>query len=97
MASLTDPARVRELLTAARFTDITVTHTDSPVIWGKDAEDATEFIVDTARIRMDLAAVPTDVVTTARADLHTKLLRHETPDGVRLPGAVWLVTATRGL
>lgn len=95
MMSLSDPAQVREVLTAAGFDEVTVTPLAGPVDWGRNADEAVDFYFAMGPVRFNLAGLPEETVRTARDQVRASLLPYETPEGVRLRGAVWLVTATR--
>jgi len=86
MASLSDPARIREVLHG--YADVAVTPVDTDTVWGRDASDAVDFILS----RTPGRTVPPDT----RALLEDTLRPYETDRGVRLRAAVWLVTASRG-
>ncbi|MGW6535506.1 class I SAM-dependent methyltransferase [Streptomyces sp. NPDC055051] len=95
MMSLSDPARVHEVLTAAGFADVTTTPVEGLVHWGRDAADAADFFFAMSPVRFNLDSLPAEVIAAVREEVTTALRRHETPEGVRLGGAVWLTTATR--
>lgn len=85
MASLSEPARLREVLTA--YEDVTVTPIPVETVWGRTPSDAVDFI---------LSRTPGRVVTAAtRASLEKAFRPHATEYGVRMRAAVWLVTAVR--
>ncbi|MFF2778528.1 class I SAM-dependent methyltransferase [Streptomyces sp. NPDC058052] len=95
MMSLSDPAHVHEVLTAAGFADVTTTSVEGPVHWGRDAGDAADFFFAMSPVRFNLDSLPEQVTAQAREQVTAALRRYETPEGVRLRGAVWLVTAAR--
>jgi SAM-dependent methyltransferase len=95
MASLTDPGRIHEALTGAGFVDVTTTPVQVPVIWGRDADAAVEFYFATGPVRFNLGDVDRAVVDRVRDEVRSALRAYETPVGVRLRGAVWVVTAIR--
>jgi len=95
IGSLVDPARIRAVLAAADFVEVTTTPLDYAVVLGRDAVDAVEFLFATGPYRYNLDGVDRGVEARARADLERALRAHETPDGVRLRRVDWLVTATR--
>jgi hypothetical protein len=95
MASLPDPGRIHEALTGAGFVDVTTTPVQVPVVWGRDADDAVEFYFATGPVRFNLADVDRAVVDRVRDEVRSALRAYETPVGVRLRGAVWVVTAIR--
>ncbi|MFF2511164.1 class I SAM-dependent methyltransferase [Streptomyces sp. NPDC058086] len=83
MASLSDPARIREVLHG--WDDVTVTPVATETTWGRDAADAVRFILSRAPGRT--------VDADTRAALQDTLRPYETDRGVRLRAAVWLVKA----
>jgi SAM-dependent methyltransferase len=91
--SLAEPARVRELLAAAGFTDVSLTGVREPLVAGRDAEDAVEFALGQPTTSEWLAAADPDAARRARDALHTAYAARETPEGVLLGSAAWLVTA----
>jgi SAM-dependent methyltransferase len=95
MGSLTDPARIHEILTAAGFADASITPVEVPVVWGRDADDAVEFYFGTGPVRYNLAEVAPATVERVRDEVRSALREYETPRGVCLRGGIWLVTATR--
>ncbi|WP_030544316.1 class I SAM-dependent methyltransferase [Streptomyces albus] len=95
MMSLSDPARVREVLTAAGFAGVTVTSVEGPVNWGRNADEAVDFYFTMGPVRHNLEKKPEETVREARDRVRAALRPYETPDGVRLRGAVWLAAATR--
>ena len=94
MASLVDPARIREVLGAAGFADVTVTPVEAMMDYGRDAADAAAFIMSMTPVRFNLQGVDQEIVDRTHEELRTGLRDFETPEGVRIPGAVWLVAAT---
>lgn len=95
MGSLLDPARVRRVLAAAGFTDIEVAPCEAPMTLGADAGDAADFIFSMGPTRYNLRDVDPATVARIRAEVGDALTEFETADGVRIPGGVWIVTATR--
>ncbi|MFI6005450.1 class I SAM-dependent methyltransferase [Streptomyces sp. NPDC051366] len=91
--SLSDPDRVRRLLTGAGFAEATFEPLTARMYFGADTDDAYRFVSGM------LGWMLTDLDDTSReralADLHTTLRAHGTPDGVLFPSAAWLITATR--
>ncbi|MER7576186.1 methyltransferase domain-containing protein [Streptomyces sp. NPDC126514] len=96
MGSLLDPARIRDVLTAAGFTDIEVTPAEAPMTFGANAGDAVDFLFAMGPTRYNLRDVDPVTVSRIRGEVHDALTQIETPDGVRIPGSVWIVTASRG-
>lgn len=95
MGSLTDPGRIRAVLAAAGFVEVTTTPVDCVVLLGRDAADAAEFLFATGPFRYNLDGVDGEVVARVRADVERALRAHVTQEGVRLHRVDWLVTATR--
>ena len=95
MGSLVDSARIHEVLGAAGFADVSVTPVRALMDYGRDAADAAEFILSQGPVRFNLEGVDQAVVERTREELRAGLRAYETSEGVRIPGAVWLVKATR--
>jgi ubiquinone/menaquinone biosynthesis C-methylase UbiE len=95
MGSLLDPARIRQVLSASGFTDIEVNPVEAPMVLGASAGDAADFVFSMGPTRYNLREVDPATITRIRAEVHGALTEFETADGVRIPGAVWIVTATR--
>ncbi|GAA3503407.1 methyltransferase domain-containing protein [Streptomyces prasinosporus] len=96
MFSLASPDRVRDVLTAAGFTGITVNRTQAHGVWGRGAADAAEFLLGTGPGRHLMEKADTTVRVRAHRTLTDHLRDHEAADGtVRLRSTSWLVVATR--
>ncbi len=95
MGSLTEPARIRQVLDAAGFAGTRVEPVTAPMDYGRDAADAAEFILGQGPVRSNLAGLEPGIVERTREELRKGLEAFETPEGVRISGAVWLVSATR--
>ena len=95
MGSLADPERIREVLSAAGFVEVTTTPVDAMVLLGRDAPDAAQFLFATGPYRYNLDRIDRDVVARARAEVELALRSYETPRGVRLRRVDWLVRAMR--
>ncbi|MET7731981.1 hypothetical protein ABZT02_11495 [Streptomyces sp. NPDC005402] len=94
MGSLIDPARIHQVLAAAGFTDIDIAPAEAPMTFGADAADAADFIFAISPTRHNLRPVAPATVARVRAEVHDALTEFETPDGVHIPGSVWIVTAS---
>lgn len=94
MFSLAEPSRVTEILAAAGFADIRLESIEAPMTYGADVAEAVDFVVGTGPVRA-LLQQGSLTVAQARRRLTDGLRPHLGPDGVALPGAYWLVTATR--
>ncbi|MEV0407115.1 class I SAM-dependent methyltransferase [Actinoallomurus sp. NPDC050550] len=95
MGSLVDPARIHEVLGAAGFADVSVTGVEALMDYGRDATDAAEFILGQGPVRFNLEEVEPAVIERTREELRAGLSAYETAEGIRIPGAVWLVSAVR--
>ncbi|MEU1891777.1 class I SAM-dependent methyltransferase [Streptomyces pristinaespiralis] len=95
MFSLADPGRVREVLSAAGFTGLAVEPVEASGRWGRDAEDATAFLMGSGPGRHLLSQVDEATGALARRRLTDILRPYEKDGAVRLRSTAWLVTAVR--
>ncbi|GAA3730367.1 methyltransferase domain-containing protein [Plantactinospora mayteni] len=95
MFSLADPARLTEVLGRAGFTDVRPRPVDVPMAFGADMAEAAEGFLGSGPVLAVLQQECGPSVEAAREILVEALRRYEGPDGVRIPGAHWLVTARR--
>ncbi|WP_020422695.1 class I SAM-dependent methyltransferase [Amycolatopsis sp. ATCC 39116] len=93
--SFAQPGYLRELLTGAGLTGVAVDDVRAPVRLGADATSAADFLRRGAMLRTIFERYPAETVERAVAALTEALVPHETPDGVLLGAAAWLVTARR--
>ncbi|WP_181776300.1 class I SAM-dependent methyltransferase [Amycolatopsis pittospori] len=93
MGSLLAPGRITEVLTAAGFHDIEITPVDADMGFGADIPAATDFVFSMAPIQHNLRNVDADSIAGLRDRVQDALGEFETPQGVRIPGGVWIVTA----
>ncbi|GII56891.1 methyltransferase [Planotetraspora thailandica] len=93
--SMSDPDRVRQVLTGAGFTDVGTSPVDAPQVWGRDAEDAAAFLGAWGPVQHIMRQVEPDAAARARHTLTEALRPFEQPDAVRLRGTAWLITAIR--
>lgn len=91
-SSLGDPDQVRELLTAAGFTGVRSTGLSERMFFGRDVEDAAEFVE--AQFGWMTRELPGEVQARVRADLRVDLAAHLGEHGVRYDSAAWLVEAS---
>jgi SAM-dependent methyltransferase len=91
--SLSDPDRVRALLTAAGLTDVELDGTTAGIWFGNDADDAHRFVGGL----MGWMLQGLDDAGRARAidALHDTMAAHAAPDGVLFESAAWIIQATR--
>jgi SAM-dependent methyltransferase len=91
--SLSDPDRVRAVLTDAGFCDVDLEGTTAGMWFGDDADDAHRFVLGL----MGWMLGGLDDAGHARAidALHATMAAHATPHGVFLESAAWTIQATR--
>jgi SAM-dependent methyltransferase len=91
--ALSQPARVRELLAAAGFSDVDLRGLERPMYFGPTAEDATAFMHGlNAWMLRDLG----EQDRAHALDALSQVMRdHQGERGVELGSAMWLVTASR--
>lgn len=98
MFSMADPDDVRETLSAAGFTDIVLARTEAFGTWGRDADDAATFLLESGPGRhLTADAAPADL-DKAREALVNALRTLSAPNGpgadeIRLRSVARLVTA----
>lgn len=95
MFSLTDPERVRSVLTQAGFGQIALAPVEVSMTYGRHAASAAEMFLSTGPSQFRFREA--DPATKARAfQAITAALRpFEGPDGVRMRGTFWCVSAVR--
>jgi SAM-dependent methyltransferase len=95
MFAFADPDRVRAVLAAAGWRDITITseHRSILVGGGGGVDDAVAFLRTGSMGRMMLAGADAGTADRALAAVRTALVPHTDDDGVHLGAAVWLVQA----
>jgi SAM-dependent methyltransferase len=95
MFAFADPDRVRAVLAAAGWRDITITseHRSILVGGGGGVDDAVAFLRTGSMGRTMLAGADAGTADRALAAVRTALVPHTDDDGVHLGAAVWLVQA----
>jgi SAM-dependent methyltransferase len=93
--SLADPERVRSILADAGFVDVSLEDVVEPMRMGSSVEDAVAFMQRTDLAKTLFENVEEDVAAKAWAAIREALQPYESPAGVVLNGAAWLVTAHR--
>jgi SAM-dependent methyltransferase len=91
--SLSDPDRVRQLLTSSGFADVRLRSLHEPMYFGRDADDACEFV--SAQFASMLADLDADARARALDNLRATVADHQTGRGVLYDSAAWLVEARR--
>jgi SAM-dependent methyltransferase len=90
--SMSDPDRVEVLLTGAGFADVELAACSTPLLFGRDVDDAATFLLG-----MLGWMLPADEPARRRAltALRDSLRAHQRADGVCYGSATWIVTAHR--
>lgn len=93
--ALANPERISAILAAAGWRDASIAPWDGAmhIGGGGDAREAADFLMRIGPCARAVAEQNLDP-STARAALSDYLVAHETPDGVALAGACWIVSAT---
>lgn len=91
--SLAEPRRVREVLGAAGFTDVELTDVREPVLIGRTAQDAADFQLGDPIVAGWLTDASQDTTARVAEALRSAYAERESPSGVWLGSAAWLVTA----
>lgn len=93
--SLAKPGRIRELLTAAGYAQIDITSVEGPLRVGDDADDVVAYYQAHPMAKGCVAMGGPAPAAEVLAAIRSELLCHESPSGVFLASAAWLVTARR--
>ena len=91
-----DRARVERILTEAGFGELSIQPVDQPVFLGKSIDDILENAGQFGPLSLAFADATPDQLAQAKAAIADMLKPHVQADGVRLPGACWLVSAKPG-
>ncbi|MEV7279871.1 methyltransferase domain-containing protein [Streptomyces sp. NPDC093111] len=94
MFSLADPDKAANLLRAAGLHEVSAERIQAHGTWGRTAQQAADFLLDSGPGRHLLSAVDPDTQAHARRRLTENLAAHETEGAVRLRSTGWLLTAT---
>ncbi|MFF9481244.1 class I SAM-dependent methyltransferase [Streptomyces sp. NPDC014733] len=92
--SLGGPDEIRGVLTAAGFTGVTTERVAAYGAWGRDADDAADFLLGSGHGRHWTSRADPATVARARTALTDRLRVYEEHGAVRLCNAARLVTAT---
>ena len=95
--ALADPDRLHAIFDRAGFSDCSIEPFESPMLVGGrgTVDDAVDFLFNTGMGHGLLADASSELRTRVVGAVHDALSAHATPEGVRLGGAAWVVTATR--
>lgn len=93
-----DRARVERILSAAGYAEISIEACDTAMTLGRNLDEAVDLVMQMGPGGAAVIQSEADEATKARiaAELRTMLADRETPDGVTLGAATWLVTARNG-
>ena len=91
--SWSDPARVKRILGGAGFRNVMMTPLDLSFAIGRDAAEAAEFATFIGQGARLLHGQPEGTRQAARVTFEAFFKDFEGPNGVSLPGALWLVSA----
>lgn len=91
-----DRARVERILKEAGFAALSFKPLDQQVFMGKTVADILENAGRFGPLARAFADAAPEQIEKAKAAIADTLKPHETPEGVRLPGACWLVRASAG-
>jgi SAM-dependent methyltransferase len=92
---LADPDHVRRVMAAAGFDGVEVEAIEQPLEFGTDADDAFTFARTMGIVEGMTRDLDDDDTARALAAVYALLKAHETPDGVLIGSAAWLITARR--
>jgi hypothetical protein len=88
-----DAARVRRILEGGGLRDVALTPLDVSFSLGRNAAEAAEFATFIGQGARMLHGQPDEIRQAARLAFEDFFRPHECPNGVSLPGALWLVSA----
>ena len=91
--SWSDPARVKRILDNAGFRNVVLTPLDLSFVMGRNAAEAAEFATFIGQGARLLNGQPDETRQAAHVAFEAFFKPHEGPNGVTLPGALWLVSA----
>lgn len=94
--SFADPEIARARLETAGYRDVRFSALDEPMCFGRDADDAYSFLSTFGITRGLTHDLDEDSRAASLAAMRKLVEAHETPDGVLLSSAAWLIEATRG-
>ena len=93
--ALGDPDRVRDILGRAGFRDVRIAPVEKQLTLGRELDATAEFMTQMGPAAAVLREVDAATTTRVVAAIREALVPHQTPDGIRLGSAAWLVTAVR--
>ena len=93
--ALSNPERTASLFSDAGFTDVTSTPVDQPMVLGANTGDAYEFFKEAGIAKGLSHDLDDEQKKQGFANLRQFLADHETPDGVLVDSASWIITARK--
>jgi hypothetical protein len=84
---------VSALLSDAGFGGIECTKVDEPMLIGRDVDDVVEYERASPAATEILAGLSPAQAAELTRHVRERLVAYESPGGVTMPGAAWLVTA----
>ena len=91
--SLAGTGRVGGLLSGAGFGGIEFAKVDEPMLIGRDEDDVVEYERTSPSASEVLAGLSPAQAAELAGHVRDRLVEYESPGGVTMPGAAWLVTA----
>jgi SAM-dependent methyltransferase len=92
---LAEPDHVRRMLDEAGYVDVALEAVEEPLEFGIDADDAFAFARTMGIVEGMTKDLDDDDTARALDAVHALLQAHETPEGVLIGSAAWLITARR--
>lgn len=91
-----NPDRVRGILDGAAFGGVSVDSRDVELVvgGGTDLDETTRLVMDLGPIARLLADADDALRTKVHEDVQAAIAGYATAEGVKMPGGIWLVTAT---
>jgi hypothetical protein len=93
--ALADPERVRTILQAAGFQSVELEPIDEQIDFGADVSDALAFAKTMGLVEGLTDGLAAHARAEAMSNLANLFQQHETPDGVFIASAAWLITARK--
>lgn len=93
--ALADPESIDRVLTGAGFTNVTTVEVVRRNVWGRDAEDAADFLLNFGPVHFVYDQVDVDTAKRARLAVIDAFRPYQDETGVRVPTPAWLVSAER--
>ena len=93
--SLSEPGRVRTILTGSGFRDVALEAVHEPIWFGDSAAEAYRFMAGMGFSQFLLPDLDDAAGARALDALRAVIVDHDGGDGVCFPSAAWLITAHR--